>query len=430
MQKREASARQCRGIRVIVLLALSLGFAVPVGADNWPRFRGPNGQGISDAKTIPAKWSPQEYNWKLELPGGGHSSPVVWDDKVFVTCADEKAQKGILLCVRASDGRELWRKECALDKVRMNALNNYAAATPALDGDRIYLFWPGVDETTLVALTHDGREVWTAKLPGNRTQHGMGSSPIVFGEYVIVTREQDQKSGGDIPSLWLAVDRKTGRVQWRYEHPKSANASYSTPCVYRDQQGRDELVFTSNSHGLAALDAGTGKLLWKTPAVLPARVVSSPFLAGDLVIGTCGEGGRGIRLSAIRPPDGTSSDATEVYGLQSAVVPYVPTSVVHEGFFFGFHDGGVVSCFRIATGEVLWSQKPAGRYFGSPVCVDGKLYCITTDGDVVVLRAGPKYELLAENPLGEKSHATPAVANGRMFLRTFSHLLSVGGGKE
>lgn len=402
---------------------------MPAWADNWPRFRGPNGQGISEAKTIPTKWSPQEYTWKIELPGTGHSSPVVWEDKVFVTCADPQTPKGILLCVRAADGKEVWRREWSLDKVKMNGLNNYAAATPALDADHVYLFWPGVDETLLVALAHDGRDVWTRKLPGNRTQHGMGSSPIVVGPYVIVTREQDQKSGGNLASVWLAVDRKTGEVKWRYEHPKNANGSYSTPCVYRDKQGRDELVFTGNLHGLAAVDAATGKLLWQTPAVLPARVVSSPFLAGDLVIGTCGEGGRGVRLSAVRPPEAASSDAKEVYGLQSKVVPYVPTSVVHGEFFFGFQDGGVVSCFRVATGEVLWSQKPAGQYFGSPVCVDGKLYCITVEGEVVVLRAGPQYELLAVNPLSEKSHATPVVATGRLFLRTFSHLICVGGGK-
>jgi outer membrane protein assembly factor BamB len=413
-----------------VVLALGLAVAGPAWADDWPRFRGPNGQGISDARTIPAKWSPQEYNWKIELPGGGHSSPVVWDDKVFITCADEKAQKGILLCLRAANGSEVWRKEYGLDKVKMNALNNYAAASPALDAERIYLFWPGVDETTLAALTHEGREVWTAKLPGNRTQHGMGSSPVVIGDRVVITREQDQKTGGTIPSAWFALDCKSGQVQWRYEHPKNANGSYSTPCVYRDKQGRDELIFTSNSHGLAALDPGTGKLLWKTPAALPARVVSSPFLAGDLVLGTCGEGGRGVRLAAIKPPDAASSEANEVYGLKSNVVPYVPTSVVRDEYFFGFHDGGMVSCFRVATGEMLWSQKPAGRYFGSPVCVDGRLYCITVDGDVVVLRAGPTYELLGVNPLGEKSHATPAVANGRMFLRTFSHLICVGGAKE
>jgi len=430
MYRREALVREGHVVRTGVALALWLAVVVPARADNWPRFRGPNGQGISDAKTIPTKWSPQEYHWKIELPGGGHSSPVVWDDKVFITCADEKAQKGILLCLRAADGREVWRKEYGLDKLRMNALNNYAAATPALDTDHVYLFWPGVDESTLAALTHDGRDVWTRKLPGNHTQHGMGSSPIVVGDNVIIAREHDQKSGGDIASAWFAVDRQKGQIQWHYDHPKNANASYSTPCVYRDKQGREELVFTCNSHGLAALDSASGTLLWKTPAALPARVVSSPVLAGDLVIGTCGEGGRGVRLAAIRPPEATSSEAKEAYGLQSNVVPYVPTSVVHDEFFFGFHDGGMVSCFRIATSEVLWSQKPAGHFFGSPICVDGKLYCITVDGDVVVLRAGPKYELLGVNPLGEKSHATPAVANGRMFLRTFSHLIAVGGAKE
>jgi outer membrane protein assembly factor BamB len=279
-------------------------------------------------------------------------------------------------------------------------------------------------------LTHDGREVWATKLPGVHARHGAGSSPILCGDLVIVTRENDKSTTGAPASVWLAVESKTGLVRWRYEHPENANGSYSTPCIYRDKQGKEDIVFTSNSHGLAALDAGTGKLLWKTSAALPARVVSSPVLAGDLLIGTCGEGGRGIRLAAIRPPESGSSSVVEAYGLQTSVVPYVPTSVVHEGYFFGFHDGGVVSCFRMATGEVLWSQKPAGRYFGSPVCVDDKLYCITTDGDVVVLRAGPKYELLAVNPLGEKnSHATPAVANGRMLLRTFSHLISVGGGR-
>lgn len=413
-----------------VAVALLLVTVVSARADNWPRFRGPNGQGLSTATTIPAKWSPQEYNWKIELPGGGHSSPVVWDEKVFVTCAEEKTLKGILLCVQAADGRELWRKEYPLVKHPMNGLNNYAAATPALDAEQIYTIWPGPQEVRVVALTHGGQEVWTAKLPGVYARHGAGSSPIVWGDFVIITRENDQTPSDSPASLWLALDRRTGQVRWRYQHPENANGSYSTPCVYRDKQGKDELVFTSNSQGVAALDAATGTLLWKTPQALPARVVSSPVLAGDLVIATCGEGGRGIRLAAVRPPEtGSSAVAAEAYGLQSAVVPYVPTSVVHGEFVFTFHDGGVVSCLRSATGEVLWSQKPAGRYYGSPICVDGKLYALTVDGDVVVLRAGPQYELLGVNPLGEKSHATPAVANGRMLLRTFSHLISVGAGK-
>jgi outer membrane protein assembly factor BamB len=290
----------------------------------------------------------------------------------------------------------------------------------------VYLVWPGVEEAVLVALTHDGSEAWAAALPGVRARHGAGSSPIVVGEYVVISREQDIKSGVDPASVWLALGRKDGQVRWRYQHPENANGSYSTPCLYRDKQGRDLLVFTSNSHGIAALDPQTGMLQWKTSDALPARVVSSPVLAGDVIVGTCGQGGRGVRLAAVKPANADASDTTEVYALERGIVSYVPTAVVHDGLLFLFHDQGTVSCLRSATGEVLWSEKPAGRYYGSPVWVDGKLYCITIDGDVVVLKAGPQYERLAVNPLGEKSHATPAVADGRMYLRTFSRLISIG----
>lgn len=415
-------ARERWVVGMVILWLLGLG-AVARG-ENWPRFRGPNGQGIAESGTIPGKWSESDYNWKRELPGGGHSSPVVWGDKVFVTCADDTALRGRLLCLNAVDGRELWRKEFPLTKLSMNALNSYASSTPALDADHIYVFWPDKEQPVLTALTHDGREAWTAKLPGVFARHGTGSSPIVCGDRVIVSREQDQRSSGPA-SVWLALDRKTGEMRWRYEHPQNANASYATPCVWRDQ-----LIFTSNSHGIAGVDPETGVVLWKTPAALPARVVSSPVLAGDMVIATCGEGGRGIRLAAVKPPATGSMPATEVYSLDTRIVPYVPISIVRDGLLFAFQDQGTVSCLRVATGEVVWSEKPAGRYFGSPVWADGKLYGITVEGEVVVLRAGPKYELLAVNPLGEKSHATPAVANGRMYLRTYSHLFSIGGKEE
>ncbi len=409
------------------VLAFTLLFSVtiPAEGDNWPRFRGPNGQGVSDATTIPVKWSEQDYKWKVELPGGGHSSPVVWDDKLFVTSGDDKAMRGTVLCLSTANGREQWRKEFELDKHPMNALNSYASATPALDTENVYVLWSGPAETKLTALTHGGRELWTIKLPGVKARHGAGSSPIVYGDFVIVTREQDK--AGDVKSVWLAVDRRTGQVRWRYEHPENANGSYSTPCVYRDKGGREQLVFTSNSHGIAGVDPQTGAVLWKTPAALPARVVSSPVLVDGLVIGTCGEGGRGIRLAAVRPPDADSSAGTEVYALDRGIVPYVPISAVHDGLLFAFHDQGTVSCLRSGTGEVLWSEKPGGKFFGSPICVGDKLYAITTDGSAVVLRAGPKYELLAVNILGEKSQATPAVADGRMYLRTFSHLICIGG---
>ncbi|MEN6335754.1 MAG: PQQ-binding-like beta-propeller repeat protein [Phycisphaerales bacterium] len=404
---------------------LALAACASAKADDWPRFRGPNGQGVSDDKTIPVKWSEQDYRWKIDLPGGGHSSPVVWGDKLFVTSADEKSLTGTVLCVDAATGKELWGRQHSLAKMPMNTLNSYAGATPALDGERVYVAWPGTEQTTLTAWTFDGKEAWTIKLPGTRARHGAGSSPITCGETVILSCEQDK--GSSVLGAWFALDRRTGQIRWRCEHPENPNASYSTPCVFEDGQGRSQLVFTGNLYGIVGVDPAKGEILWKMPSALPARVVSSPVIAGDLIVGNCGEGARGVRMAAVKPPAGSSAEATEAYALDRGVVSYVPTPVVYDGMLFLFHDQGTVSCLRAGTGETLWSEKPAGRYFGSPVCVDGKLYCMTLDGDVVVLQAGPKYQLLAVNPLGEKSHATPAVAGGRMYLRTFSHLICVGG---
>ena len=182
---------------------------------------------------------------------------------------------------------------------------------------------------------------------------------------------------------------------------------------------------------MTGVDPNTGKVLWEMESTCPSRVVSSPVIADGLLIGTCGDGSSGKCLFAVRP--GTSDKAVpakQAYKIEGSTTPYVPTSLAKEGLLFTFHDRGQVSCLRSATGEKLWREKPAGRFFGSPVWVDGKLYCITMDGEVVVIRAADKYELLAVNPLGEKSHATPAVAGGRMYLRTYSHLFCIGPKKE
>jgi outer membrane protein assembly factor BamB len=396
--------------------------------ENWPRFRGPNGQGISEARGIPTKWSEQDYRWKITLPGGGHSSPVVWGDRVFVTCADATTRRGVLLCLSADDGRELWRQEQDLTRYPLNGLNSYASPTPALDAERVYALWPSGDETVLKAFSHGGGEAWTLRLGGVHVRHGQGSSPMVYGDYVIVSHEQERNNDG-VTSQWLAIERNTGQVKWRREEPSVENASYSTPCVFRSEGGPAQLVFTSNAHGVTGVDPETGNVVWTVDSVLPDRVVSSPVIAGDFVMGTCGQGGRGKRLAAVRPRhDGAAFAATESYGLETRIVPYVPTSLAYQGLLFAFHDNGVVSCLKSDTGETVWSEKPAGRFYGSPICVNGVLYCVTIEGEVVALEAGPTYKLLAVNPLGEKSHATPAVGGGRLYLRTVSHLIALGGG--
>jgi outer membrane protein assembly factor BamB len=188
------------------------------------------------------------------------------------------------------------------------------------------------------------------------------------------------------------------------------------------------LIFASEAHGISGVDPHTGKVIWELDSALPARVVSSPVIAGDLLIGACGKGGAGIQLSAVRPgsPD-NPGQASLAYKCTGKTAPYVPTSIAKDGMLFTFHDQGDVSCLRIETGQVLWSEKPGGKFYGSPVWVNGLLYCINRQGEVLILKAAPTYELLAVNPLGEKSQATPAVAGGKMYLRTYSHLISIGG---
>jgi outer membrane protein assembly factor BamB len=188
------------------------------------------------------------------------------------------------------------------------------------------------------------------------------------------------------------------------------------------------LIFTSEAHGISGVDPHTGKVIWEIDSALPARVVSSPVIAGDLIVGTCGRGGAGLQLSAVRPGSTENPEkATLAYKCTGKTAPYVPTSLAKDRLLFTFHDRGDVSCLRSETGNVLWSERPGGMFYGSPVWVNGLLYCINRKGEVLVLKAAPTYELLAVNPLSEKSQATPAVAGGKMYLRTYSHLISIGG---
>ena len=179
---------------------------------------------------------------------------------------------------------------------------------------------------------------------------------------------------------------------------------------------------------MTAVDPADGSVVWEVPFTQVARAVSSPVIAGDLLIATCGKGGAGKELAAVRIVPGSGGQRAELaYTCSGRSAPYVPTSLARDGLLYTFHDQGHVSCLQLDTGEALWCEKPAGRFYGSPVWVNGLLYCIDRGGQVVVLRAGRDYELLAVNSLDEKSHATPAVAGGVMYLRTYSHVIALGG---
>jgi outer membrane protein assembly factor BamB len=399
-----------------------------VDGREWTRFRGPNGQGISHAQSIPITWTEKDFNWKVQLPGGGHSSPVVWANLVFVTCERPKPLGGILLALDVRTGQVAWQRQYDLTAYRPHADNSYAAATPAVDANAVYVLWQTAQETIVAALDHQGRELWRRDRPGTHSQFGPGASPMLAGDVVVFTREQEGEE--KYRSEWVALDRKTGQTRWTIQR-KNTEISCSTPCLYQPPDGKAQLIFTSETDGITGVDPTSGAVLWEARSVLPARVVGSPVIAGDLVISACGKGGTGNQLVAVRiPSPGEGNQPKIAYTQTGRLIPYVPTSLAKDGLLYVFHDQGEVRCLRVETGEVLWSHKPAGRFYGSPVWVNGRLYGIDRQGNVVVLRAGPTYELLAVNPLGEKSHATPAVADGVMYLRTESHLISLGGRKN
>jgi outer membrane protein assembly factor BamB len=418
-----------RKVLAVSVAMSSLAFVAVYGiqAQEWTRFRGPNGQGISKDKNLPVEWTEDDYNWKIELPGGGHSSPVIWHDKVFFTSGDQESGQGTVLAVRASDGKELWRKQYSLASYRMSKLNSYATATPAVNDEHVYVLWPTAEKIMLVAISHGGEEIWQRTFGGLHSQHGSGTSPIVFEDIVVFTCEHEDSSKKDAKSFWVAVDRKTGQTRWELPRDTGPKTSYSTPCVYSPSGTTPQLVFTSRSHGITGVDPLTGKVIWEMPSAFAWRVVSSPVIADGLLIGACGDGSRGKSLIAVCL-EGAEQEfqPKKAYEIDAGSTPYVPTSIAAGGLLFMFHDVGYVSCLRGATGEQLWLERPAKRFYGSPVWAGGRLYCISIDGNVVVIAAAEEYKLLAVNPLGEKSHATPAIADGRIYLRTYSHLISVG----
>jgi outer membrane protein assembly factor BamB len=407
--------------RLLLVAGLSLPLVTAFGAaQDWPRFRGPNGAGVSTAAGVPARWTEQHRVWKVRLPGVGHSSPVVWGRRVFVTCADDKAATRIVLCVRAEDGGEQWRRDFLGRKSPRHADNSHASATPAVDDRHLYVAFADAKEYLVIALTHEGKEVWRADLGPFRAGHGFGASPVAHDGVVVVPNDQDG------PGTLVGLDRNTGKVRWKV--PRKGRASYSTPCVYRPAGRPPELIFTSYEHGVTSVDPQTGRVNWELDVFDKRHVetpISSPVVAGDLVLAPCGWLGVRQEVVAVRPsPDGKGKPE-KVYTF-SRSAPLCTTPVVKDGLLFLWSDQGIVSCADVRTGEVFWRERAPGSYYSSPICVGGHLVNVSREGEFVVLAASKRYEQLAVNALGEGSHSTPAVADGRLYVRTFSHLLAVG----
>jgi len=371
-----------------LLALLPLALAAGARGEDWTRFRGPNGSGVSDATGVPVQWTDEDYAWKIALPGTGHSSPVTWGEKVFVTCCDRKTATLHILCLKAADGAELWKHTVETTRYTINRDNSYAASTPCLDADGLYLTWTTAEQVTAAALDHTGRELWRREFGPFVSEHGGAVSPIVFGDLVILSNDQKGTS-----SL-VALDRKTGTIRWQLER-RSARAAYATPSVYQPDGGAPELIFLSQSHGVTSID--------------PATQV----------------GGRGRRLVAVRPGSKAEGRKPTVAWELKKRVPAVPAPLAKNGRLYLWTNAGEVTCVEAATGKGIWELRVRDTFYSSPVWAEGRLYCISRKGVCYVLEASSGKQLAA-NALGGRSFATPALARGRLYLRTVSHLMALG----
>jgi outer membrane protein assembly factor BamB len=407
-----------RRLPLCVLAVASLCFANLGRAENWDRFRGPNGAGQSDASGIPTTWNVANFLWKLPLQGTGHSSPVVWNERLFITSADQDTGEQVVIAVNTADGSILWQRRFDAATYRLHGFNSYASSTPAVDANHVYFLWLADGQLMLAALTHDGEEAWRRDVGPFQEEHGFGKSPVVVDGLVIVANDSEAESA------IVAFDALSGDIHWRVPRA-SGTTAFATPCVLSGAAAKKQLLIQSTASGVAAIDVASGQVAWQgLQEELPLRCVSSPIVAGGLLFVSCGQGGNGKLLIAARPGN-AQQGPQEVYRLQQSI-PNVPTPVVAGDLLFLWHDRGVVSCHDVSTGQQHWRERVGGDFHSSPLRVGNRIFCASRDGEMIVLAAERKYSLLARNTIGEPCHATPAVANDRLYIRTAVSVLCIG----
>jgi outer membrane protein assembly factor BamB len=399
------------GVLCVVLLT---------GAD-WPRFRGPNGTGISSDRDIPVKWTAKNTLWKSALPGSGHSSPIVVKGKVFLEAAMKTER--LLVCIDAKSGKKVWAKSVPGQVGVTHPRSSLASATPCSDGERIYgVFWDG-KHVWLHAYDFAGKHLWKTDLGEFTSQHGPGFSPIVYDGKVIVNNDQDGSA------VLQAFHAKDGKPAWEVKRP-AFRACYSTPFIHEQGASGPELIVTSTA-GISGYNPADGTEVWKYTwsfTGMALRTVGSSVVADGLVIAAAGDGSGARGMIAVKLGGKGDVTRTNLVWVKDRATPYVPSVLAYQGHLYTIHDKfGVATCYETKTGKVVWEHRLDLPIMSSPVLVDGKVYAAGEKGDVVVFAATPAgCKVLARNRLGELVYSTPAVVNGRMYIRGAKHLFCIG----
>jgi outer membrane protein assembly factor BamB len=440
----------------VCLLTLTIARIAIVGAisdSNWPQWRGPDGRGVSTETNLPVEWSAtKNIGWKTPIPGRGHSSPIIQGKRIFLTTAIEgdvvpgktavghtrngqvyrhpDAMAGDrkhtlkVLCLDRDSGRILWERtayEGAVhdDRHRKGA---YAACTPVTDGRFVYAFF---EAEGLYCYDFEGKLVWKTSL-GRIAKMGLGHgvSPVLFENLLIVQCDQED-GGAEANSFVAAVDKKTGKEIWRA--PRIHRKTWATPLLVRTDK-RVELI-TSGAETVVAYDPRNGKELWRSEGVA-GHAIPSAVAGHGLVFVSAGYPTK--RAIALRPGgSGDISNTPNVVWKYDKGTAYVTSPILYGEYLYLFSDKGIITCIEAKTGAIRYEggRPPVPAAFtASPVAFDDKLLISSEDGDTFVIKAGPTHEVLRTNSLGEPIYASPAIADGRIFIRSLNHLYCIRNG--
>ena len=377
---------------------------------------GPRGDGTSQEPDVPTHWSGTDnVVWKVEVPGRGHASPIVWQDRIFVASCLEDTQQRILLGFDRTSGRLLWQQvvlDAPLEK--KHQLNSFASSTPATDGQAIYVTFLDRSEMVVAAYDLAGQQKWLVRPGAFASVHGYCSCPVLFEDKVIINGDHD----GD--AYLVALDRATGKTIWKIERENKLR-SYSTPLI-RQIGGRTQMVL-SGSKCVASYDPHDGSRHWIIDGPTEQFVASMVF-NGKLLFLTAGFPEH--HMMAIRPDGSGNVTDTHIAWRTRKGAGYVPSPIAAGDYFLAVSDDGIGSCFEADTGNRLWMERLGTHYSSSLVTAGGLVYFGSDEGTTTVVRPGAKLDVVAENKLGEYCYASPAISQGQIFLRGEQHLYCVG----
>lgn len=399
-----------------------------LAADGWPGFRGPSGNGIAGESDVPTSWSDDEHmRWKLELPGAGSSSPVVWGDRVYITAYSgyfvpgqdrgsiDELQRHLLAIDRAS-GDLIWERKIAAKLPEEESIRDhgFAASTPAVDDQSVYVFF---GKSGVFAFDHDGNQQWTASVGEQTHGWGSGASPLLVDDLVVINASVES-------GRLIALRRDNGEQVWEVG---GVRESWNTPIIAQAESGRRELVFAIQG-SIWGLDPATGERFWECDTDIGWYMV--PSIVANQGIVYCLGGRSGITALAVRL--GGSGNVTDSHRLWTSQKGTNVTSPIVSGdYLYWMQDQqGIAYCADLATGEIVYEERlnRAGQVYASAILVGDRIYYVTRDGKTFVVAARPEFELLATNQLSDRGvfDASPAVADDHLFLRSHNYLYCLG----